>query len=236
MSSLQKQARSAGVLYGLAGLLAPFALLYVPHALIVPGDATATADRIRASVTLLRLGIVSELFCAVMFVFAVLALYRLLKGVDAGYALAMLVLLLLSIPVSFVGVVNKVAALTLVSGASFLSAFDRGQLDALATFFLRLHGQVHAINVIFWGLWLFPFGVLVMRSGFIPRVLGILLMCAGFAYLATSFTALLFPQHLPVVSRFAIVLQFGEAPILLWLLIWGAREVRTPATFDSIAT
>ena len=76
---------------------------------------------------------------------------------------------------------------------------------------------------IFWGLWLFPFGMLVVRSGFIPRVLGVLLMIAGVAYLASSFTSLLLPRYAQLVGQFAMVLYFGELPIMFWLLIWGAR-------------
>lgn len=226
MNSIRHTARAAGLLYLLAGITAPFGLIYVPRTLIVPGDATATADHVRASATLLRLGIASELISATMFVFVVLALYRLLRGVNEKHAVAMLTLLLVSVPISFLNVLNEIAALVLVSGAAFLSVFEKSQLDALAYLFLRLHGQGLIVTAIFWGLWLFPFGMLVIRSGFIPRVLGVLLMIAGSAYLVTSLTSLFLPQYVHVVSRFAMVLEAGEVPIVLWLLIWGAKEQR----------
>ena len=224
MNSTKKQARRAGLLYLLASIPAPFALIYVPNSLIVPGDATATANHIRAAETLFRLGIVSELFGFIMFVFVVLALYRLFKGVNEKHALAMAVLLLISLPISFLNVLNEIAALILVSGADFLSVFETRQLEALAYVFLRLHGQGFVVAQIFWGLWLFPFGVLVIRSGFIPRVLGFLLFIAGFGYVASSFTSLLLPPYAHLVDRFAGLLELGELPIIFWLLIWGAKD------------
>ena len=224
MNSTKKQARVAGLLYLLASIIGFFCLAYVPGKLIVSGDATATADHVRASPNLLRFGIASELTSFIIFIFVVLALYRLFKTVSEKYAVAMATLLLVSIPISLLNVLNEIAALILVSGADFLSAFEKGQLDALAYLFLRLHGQGFVVAEIFWGLWLFPFGVLVIRSGFIPRFLGVLLFIAGSGYLASSFTSLLLPSYRHLVDQFAMVLTAGELPIIFWLLIWGAKD------------
>jgi len=228
----KKQARVAGLLYLLASLTAPFALIYVPRTLIVLGNATATANQIRASETLFRLGITSELFGFIMFIFVSLALYRLFEPVDKRHALVMVTLILVSIPISLLNVLNDIAALVLVSSAGFLSGFDKGQLDSLAYLFLRLHSQGFVVAQIFWGLWLFPFGVLVIRSGFIPRVLGFLLFIAGFGNVASSFTSLLLPQQVNVVGQFTSILTAAELPIVFWLLIWGAKvpEVTDPAS------
>jgi len=130
---------------------------------------------------------------------------------------------LLSVPIMFVNVLNNVAALILVSGADFLSAFGESQLDAMAYLFVRLHEHGIAVAAIFWGIWLFPFGILVIRSVFIPQVFGYLLMIAGVGYLVSSFTTLVLPQYGPTVSQFVAPLQFGELPIILWLVIWGAK-------------
>jgi Domain of unknown function (DUF4386) len=224
MNSTKKAARKAGLLYFLLAITAPIGLLYVPGRLIVPGDATATADRIRASGWLLRIGIASELFHQALAIFLVLALYRLFKAVDEKQAVLLVILgALVSVPIMFVNVLNEIAALILVGGADFLKAFDKSELDALAYLFLRLHGQGIVVASVFWGLWLFPFGILVIRSGFIPRVLGVLLMIAGSAYPISSFTSLLLPQYGRLVGQFAMVLEFGELPIVFWLLIWGAK-------------
>lgn len=96
-----------------------------------------------------------------------MALYRLLSGVNKRQASLMVGLVLVSVAITFVNVLDNIAALTLFRGGDFLAVFDKHQLDALAMLFLRLHGEGHVVNEIFWGLWLFPFGVLVMRSGFL---------------------------------------------------------------------
>jgi len=233
VSSTQKQARVAGFLYLLLALSAPIGLLYVPGKLIVSGNATATADNVRASEWLLRLGIASELIHQIIGVFLVLALYRLFKAVNEAHARQVVILgALVSSPIVFVNVLNEIAALILVKGANFLSVFEKPQLDALAYLFLRLHGQGIVVASIFWGLWLFPFGMLVIRSGFIPRVFGVLLLIAGFAYLASSFATLVLPQYAPLVAQVALPLEVAELPIVFWLLIWGAktRPIDSPAT------
>jgi hypothetical protein len=223
MNPIKKQARVAGLLYLLLGITAPIGLVYVPSRLIVTGDATATADHLRASESLLRIGIGSELFHQTIGIFLVLALYRLFKAVDQKYAVMMVILSLVPVPIVFLNVLNEIAALVLVSGANFLSVFEKYQLDALAYLFLRLHNQGIIVAAIFWGLWLFPFGILVIRSGFIPRVLGILLFIAGLAYLASSSASLLLPRYAPIVNQFALLLEAAEVPIIFWLLIWGAK-------------
>ena len=198
--------------------------MYVPSKLIVPGNATATADNIRASEWLLRVGMATELIHQVIVVFLVLALYRLFKPVNETLARQVVILgALVSVPIVFVNVLNEIAAQVLVSGADFLSVFEKPQLDALAYLFLRLHGRGLTVVSIFWGLWLFPFGMLVIRSRFIPRVLGVLLMIAGAGYLASSFATLALPGYASLVSQVAFPLYFGELPIIFWLLIWGAR-------------
>ncbi|MCI0451265.1 MAG: DUF4386 domain-containing protein [Candidatus Latescibacteria bacterium] len=151
------------------GVTAPIGLMYVPGKLIVSGDATATADRIRASESLFRLGIAGELIPQVVGIFVALALYRLFKGVNKTLALQLLIFgSLVSVPITMLNVLNNVAALVVLSGVDFLSVFDQAQLDALAYLFIRLHGLGLDIASIFWGLWLFPFGLLVIRCGFIP--------------------------------------------------------------------
>jgi hypothetical protein len=224
MSSLKKTARTAGLLYLVTCIPAPFILIYVPNTLVVRGNAAATASRILASEWMMRLAIAGELIIAVAFLFAVLALYRLLVGVDKPLASLMVTLFALSIPISCLNALNNIAALILVRGAAFLSVFTKPQLDALAMVFLRLHSNGLLIAQVFWGLWLLPFGILVYRSAFIPRILGVLLIANGFAYPIQSFTYFLLPQYADVVSRITFPVLLGEAAIILWLLIRGVRD------------
>ena len=223
MNSTKKQARIAGLLYLLASIAAVFAWVYVTGKLFVRDDATATANNIRAFETLFRLGIASELIGSIIFIFVVLALYRLFKAVSEKHAIAMALLLLVSTPISLLAVVGELAALILAGGAKFLSTFDQHQLDSLTYLFFRLHGQALVVAQVFWGLWLFPFGVLVIRSSFIPRFIGYLLFIAAVGYLLDSFASIVLPQYAHSVSRFTMLLTLGELSIIFWLLIWGAK-------------
>ncbi len=223
MSFTKNPGRFAGLLYMLASIPGVFALIYVPSKLIVHGNATATAHNIAASETLFRLGIAANLIGQALFIFVTLALYDLLKGVNQRHALLMLTLILVAIPIAFLNELNAIAALVLVRGADFLSLFDKPQRDALAMLFLNLHGHGFDVAGIFWGLWLFPLGLLVYRSGFLPRILGVVLMVNCFAYPVNSFTSLVLPQYEAIVSRWMSPLQLGELVFMLWLLIIGAK-------------
>ena len=224
MTSLSRNARTAGLLY-LTLMTAPLRLIYIPGKLFVSGNASATANNIAAHEMLFRLGIVSDLFTGTMVIFLTLALYRLFEGVDKS--LARLVVMLGALPVTpiyFVNTINDAAALLLARGPDFLSAIDKPQREALVMVFLRMHGQGILANEIFWGLWLFPFGLLVYRSRFLPRILGVWLILNGFAYLASSVTGLLWPQYEDRVSNWVFPLMLGELAIMLWLIIMGAKE------------
>ena len=223
MDSLSRKARIAGLLYLLLVIPGPFSLIYLPSILIVRGNATATASNVLAHETLSRLWIVSDLAGAVFFILLVMALYRLLSGVNKAHASLMVALVLVSAAVSLVNVLSNIAAFTLFRGGEFLAVLDKPQRDAFAMLFLRLHGQGNIVNETFWGLWLVPFGMLVFRSGFLPRFLGVWLIVNGFAYVALSLTGLLLPDYYGVAFRMAQPLLFGELAIMLWLLIKGAK-------------
>jgi hypothetical protein len=223
MHPTDKAARVAGAVYLSLVLTAPFSLLYVPGKLIVRGNATATANNILTHETLFRFGIVTDLLSSVIFIFVGIALYRLLSGVNRTWARMMVSLVLVSAAVAFLNVLNNLAALILFRGGDFLTVFDKPQREALGMLFIRLHSQGIIIDELFWGLWLFPFGVLIMRSGFLPWILGVWLIVNCFAYLAISLTSLLLPDYGTVVYHYVFPVLFGEMAIVLWLLIKGAK-------------
>lgn len=226
----RQQARLAGMLYFATALIAPIGLLYVPGKIIAIRDAAATAANLRASEPLLRLGIGSELAHQALGIWVILALYRLFRAIDERLAKQMVILGgLVSVPIMFVNVLNEIAALTLAKAPPFLAAIAEPQRDALAYLFLRLHGQGIMVASIFWGLWLFPFGLLVIRSGFIPKLLGVLLLVAGSAYVLAAFTTLVMPSWDAWMSKIALPLEAAEVPIIFWLLIWGARGEQAQA-------
>ena len=224
MHPTDKAARVAGAIYLSMALTAPWRLIYIPSTLFVHGNATATASNIAAHEWLFRLGIVGDLLTGTIVIFTVLALYQLFKGVNQNLAAVMVILGGLTVsPIYFVNTLNDAAALLFVRGADFLSAFGKPQRDALAMLFLRLHHHGVVANEIFWGLWLFPLALLVIRSGFLPRFLGFWLIINGFAYLITSFTGLLLPQYEQLVSNITFPALLGELAFMLWLVIKGAK-------------
>jgi hypothetical protein len=177
------QARIAGVL-ALAMLAAGTFAASVHTRLVVPGDAVKTAANILASPSQFRLAIAGSLILYVAFLVYAVLLYRLLRIVEPTLALLMLALALVGTAVAMGNQVNPLAALQLLSGADYLKVVPSDQLHAQVLLFLQLHSQGNLIGVIFWGLWLFPLGLLVYRSGFLPRILGILLMIGCFGWLS----------------------------------------------------
>ena len=233
MNSTKNPGRFAGVLYVLASIVGFFAMAYVPSKLIVHGNATATAGNILASETLFRLGIAGELIGQASFIFVALALYDLLKGVNPRHASLMVTLIVVSIPIAFLNELNSIAALVLVRGADFLSIFEKPQRDALAMLFLNVHHYGIVVAEIFWGLWLFPLGMLVYRSRFLPRFLGVWLTFAGVAWVVLSLTGILLPQLLDKVDTYSQPAVFGEIVFMFWLLIVGAKPEADPASLGT---
>jgi hypothetical protein len=223
MSSARNLGRFAGLLYVLTSIVGFFAMGYVPGKLIVHGNAATTSNNISANETLFRLGIAGELIGQAGFIFVALALYDLLKGVNRRHASLMVTLIVVSIPIAFLNELNSFAALVLVRGADFLSIFDKPQRDALAMLFLNLHGRGFVVAEMFWGLWLFPLGLLVYRSRFLPRFLGIWLVLAGFAWVILSLTGVVLPQYADRVDTYSQPAIFGEIVFMFWLLIKGAK-------------
>lgn len=223
MKQAANSGRVAGFLYLLVVVTGMFQLLYVPSQIFVHGNAAATTSNILAHETLFRAGMVVALWSAVIELFLVLALYRLFKEVDRNLAILMVILGGVTLVAIDFSVLNNAAALMLARGSDFLSAFDKPQRDALAMLFLRLDTQQMFADEIFWGLWLFPLGMLVWKSRMVPRFLGAWLILNGCAYLVESFTGLLLPQHADAISNIMFPVQFGEVAFMLWLLVVGAR-------------
>lgn len=224
MTSTRNPGRVAGLWYLFLSVLAPLRLEYIPSKLFVHGNAAATANNIAAHEKLFRLGIAADLICGVILIFLVLAFYRLFKEVDGN--LAVLVVILGGVMpalIDFVGVVSDAGALMLVRGANFLSVFDTPQRDALAMLFLGLRDRQNTAAEILWGLWLLPLAMLVYRSGFLPRFLGVWLAINGIAWVVISFTGLLLPEYQEKVFNVSFPILAGELALMLWLVIKGAR-------------
>jgi hypothetical protein len=229
MSFTRNPGRFAGLLYVAMSIVGFFAMGYVPGKVIVQGNAAATANNILAHETLFRLGIAGEIIGQAGFIFVALALYDLLKGVSRRYASLMVMLIVVSVPIAFVNELNSIAAVFLVRGADFLSVFEEPQRDALAMLFVKLHGQGFVVAEIFWGLWLFPLGLLVYRSRFLPRFLGVWLGLAGIAWVILSLTGILLREYQDRVDKYLQPAIIGEIVFMLWLLIMGGKPAEVDA-------
>jgi len=225
MKSIKNTARLAGVLYLLISVLAPFSILYIPSTLIVPGDAATTASNIMASEGLFRLGIVGDSVVILLEIALIAVLYQLLRPVNRTLALVATFARLAMTVVMAVNVFNSLGVLLLSSDAKYLTVFEPGQLHALVLLFLNLHDSGVYIWQVIFSFHLLVLGYLVFKSGFFPRILGILLMVACLGYLMDSF-GILFPISgaLSIVSSVLLAVGvIGELSFTLWLLIKGVN-------------
>lgn len=221
----RRLARTAGLWYLVLTVFSLFGVMFVNARIIVPGDVMATTANILANNLLYRLGILSELLGQASFIFVGLAFYRLFETVDRRQARALLALVVAAVPVAFLGLLNKFAPLVLLGDAAWLQAFDPVQLQALSLLFIRLAQYSILMVGLFWGLWLLPLGILTFKSGFLPRVLGVLLVVNCAAYVVDTGLVVAAPDLRAAVNPVMTILQIiGEVPLLLWLLIRGAKN------------
>ena len=228
MRSTKKTARLAGLVYLLVALPGFYGLLYVPSKVLVRGNPSATARNILASPTFFRSGIVADLLGQVAFILVGLLLYRLLKHVDRTAAGLMFLLVVVSIPIVFVAEVDHLSALSVLDPSGPAAAFGQAQREALMANALRAYSNTILVSEIFWGLWLLPLALLIWKSEFLPRFLGVFLLLAGSSYLVESLTRLLLPAGAEAVDRITGPLRALELALPLWLLIVGAKDRPLP--------
>ena len=228
MNPRKNTARLAGLFWLLAGFVNGFGLVYVQSKLIVPGDAAATEANIAASESLFRAAIVSNLFSQIFLFLFGLILFPLLKEVNKALATMFLASILMTVAIAVVNQLNNLGALLVLSQADYLKQFTPEQLHAMAMIFLRLSNSGQALLEIFWTPYLVSFGLLIFRSRFLPRLLGILLMVMGAGFWINCFTKFLIPQFHPgMFTQLAMALgALGAIPTKFWLLIKGVSEQR----------
>ncbi len=229
MNTNAQTARFAGLLYLIVIICGVFAEFFVRASLIVPGDATQTANQIMASESLFRLGFVSDLVMMTAYLMLAFTLYVLLKPIGKNLALLFLLFTLAGVAIMCLNMLNQFSALLLLSGADYLNVYDANELNAQVLFFLNMHKYGYSIAQIFFGLWLFPLGYLVYQSGYFPKILGVLLMVASIAHLIEFFIIFLFPTYTEAVSGVLdIPIIIGEFSFCLWLVIRGAKPQSAP--------
>ncbi len=222
MSSRKSTARLAGALYFVTALLMIYGYMVVPAQF--SGSASVTAAKIAAHPLLYRASTFLALVSQIIFILVAVTLYELFRDVDRRLARIMVALVCVGITAEIVNIASHFAPMLLASDHDFQAAFTKPQLDALGDGVLVLGNNLGRFLTIFWGLWLLPFGVLTIRSGFLPKLLGYALLAAGLGYVITCGTYILAPAQLQAVTRIVSPHYFGEVPIILWLLVMGARE------------
>ena len=224
LTAIKKTAKLTGLLYFLLALAAIYSYMYVSPKTMVAGDMAATAKKMIDNEFLFRTSIASDIITNILFVILIIFLYRLFRQVNELLALFMAGLAFVALPVSFIGESLRLIALEIFKG-NLLRSFSTEQALEVSTTLLKVDSYIGQLVTFHWGLWLIPMGWLVYRSGFIPKILGILLFVNGLGYMISSITFILFPESLPIVSKIVYPTYFiGELPLIFWLMIKGIRS------------
>ncbi len=225
MNSNRKTSRIIFLFWALYAVPAIFSLQYVRPNLIVFGDAVATSNNIITHEFLFRMGIVSHLFAQIFLLFFGMTVFRLFKGVNKTWAIIFWTSILMTVAITFVNTLNYVVPLVVLSNADYLNVFRQEQLHAIAMIFFRLSNFGQAFYEIFWGLYLFAFGLLIIQSRYMPRILGVLMIIGSIGFPINTVTKLLIPEFYPAI--FTQMTMFfsglGVLPALLWILIMGVK-------------
>lgn len=208
-----RRAKLAGILYLSLVPLGVFGIIYVPSSLIETDNISATISNIIENETLFRWSIISALVVQLINIILVLLLFKIFKPFHKGMAYLMVIFSLLAVPIAFLNEINNLAVLHMLAQSN--------KSQELISVFLNLHQQGIIIAQVFWGLWLFPLGYLVYKSGYMPKFIGILLMIGCVGYVVDSFTLILLPQFNITFSEFTFL---GEVIFPLWLLIKGIKN------------
>ena len=218
----KREARLAGLLYFLFVLAGPFCLIYVPGKIMVSGDAPATAANLLAHETLLRISVAVFLSGLAVWVVLGVVLQHMFSSVSKPLATMLLVFVAIAAGLGFANEVNYLAAIAVLRGDEF-SMLGLPQRQAAAMLFMRLHSLGIVVSEMFWGLWLLPFGLLVIRSRFIPKLLGFWLLLDGAAYIAICLIDLISPGYGNLAFKVAQPALLAELAIMLWLITVGVR-------------
>ncbi len=225
MDTQKKTARLAGLLYLLVIIFGSFAQLYVRNSLIIPGDMVTTAQNIAQANSLFRIGFISDLLMITAFFFLPLVLHRLLHGIDRGQANLMVLSALMSSGIMALNMLNHFAIIIVTDAPYLVQGFSAEQIQGLIALFMDLHQHGYRIAQIFFGLWLFPLGYLVVKSKMIPKIIGVFLMISSASFLIDFLFYFLIPNYSPDLSALiTFPTVIGEFSICLWLLIKGVRE------------
>jgi hypothetical protein len=216
-------ARFAGLWYLILAITSGYSWMFITK-IFVDGNPTLTANNILGSESQYLIAIVSNIIGQISFIFLGLALYNLLKQFNKTYAMLMLSLILISVPVMFINIFLQTGSLLVLSRFDYLKVFTSDQLNSISMLLMNLNiVGVHIVEI-FWGLWLFPFAYLVYKSNYFPKILAVLLVISGLGYVVGSLSSLILPEFYASIEKFISIPEaLGESVMVLWLLIIGIK-------------
>lgn len=221
--TIKNQARTAGIFYLILAIAGGFSELYVRSAVAVNGDAAATAANVAEHSTLMRFGFLADLVNITAFLVVALLMYSFLKPIHEAAAVGMVAFNAVAVAVMSMNMLNHLGAMLIAGDPVYTAGLSPETSDALAMFLLDMHGHGYGVAQIFFGLWLLPLGYLVLRSGYFPKALGVMLMIGSGGYLLDVITSLVSPTLGPTLSPYlAMPSGFAELLFLLWLIVKGA--------------
>ena len=219
----KKIARIAGILYLINAITGTIGIIIVPGKLIAPNDIAATAQNIINNEFLFRIGILSSISCQIVFIFLALTLFNLFENVSRSLTRTLLTLVVVSVPVAFYLIFNQLEAFEILQN-NVMTSMEQIQKQELAMSKLQIYQDGVVLIGVFWGLWLIPFGQLVFKSGFIPKILGVFLIVGGLSYLLDVIAFILIPDfHSQTNILVAVISSIAEISMVLWFLIKGIK-------------
>ena len=225
MTSINKTARLAGLFWILTATTGGYTLVYVRSKLFVSGNAVATIGNIRAFEGLFRASIASSILNAVFTLLFGLMIFHVFREVKKATATAFLASLIAAATIAGLNAINNFAALLILGDADYLKAFNTDQLAALSMIFLRINNYVLGVAEIFTAFYLFSLGLLIFRTSYVPKFLGILLMIGACAFPVNTLLKILFPHFFPAMTQVTMMLNALGAPLtMLWLTFMGVKE------------
>ncbi|WP_020528387.1 DUF4386 domain-containing protein [Flexithrix dorotheae] len=228
MNTYKNRGRMAGLLFLILIFCGVFAEFFVRQKIMVYGDPVATAQNIKSMEDLFRVGIVSDLIMSTTYFFFPLLLYPIFKLVNKELSMLMVLCVMISVAILCINMLNQIAALLLVTGSDYFNGFSTEQLQSLSSFFLNLHSQGYKVAQIFYGLYLFPLGYMIYKSGYLPRVIGVFLMLGFVGDMIDFLRFFLIPDYPSVIlDNITLPADIGEISMCLWLLIKGVKVAET---------
>ncbi len=227
-NSLKRTARIAGLLYFILAILGIFSLMYVPPQIGVKGDDVATCRNIVNKEFLFRLDLAVNVITNVMYIFLAMQFYKLFENVNRNLCRLLVAFVLVQVPFSFSLSALDLSSLLVLKG-DIMKYLTAEEAQKFAILFRRTSIAGTGLMQVFWGLWLFPMGILAYKSGFIPRIIGVLVLITGVAYTVQSLMYVLFPEIKNAMEPYMFPFFFGELSIILYLFIKGIKSNWSPA-------